>query len=643
MRYRGKWITPGVPDVRDEIGDPAPESDEPRRGGRVLQSAKTALVTAAFDACTTPQVRRRLLSERGLAVVVTVPNASWVKPISGHLSQRIDGEHYPRDGSQRHKGQSSTDNEDVASALAQGRSVIGVSQAPERFLPSILVNSADIQIRIESPNSATITKAMRLCLRGPFPSELPIGLGIGLDFNEIVAAMRQNSTPAEAVQRMQSASQARLATDRTTVLPELEEAVFYGEARDWGLTLAADVTAARAGLDWSHIDRGAVFYGEPGTGKSWLVRIIARACGLPIIEASVAELFTTGGDHLGSVIKVQRSVFDRAAAQAPCILFWDELDAMPNRATLSPRNRDYWLPIVDDFLLQVSTAPPGVIIIGATNQIADVDSALLRPGRLERKIEVKAPGTAEGLAMILRFHLGNELADTDLVPVARLGLGATAAVAMDWVRQARRTARTAKRDLVPEDLLTAIAPPDLRTPAVLRQSAVHEAAHAVAAIALAAERVEYLSLIPTSESGGRMRLVHSAAPDLYGREALEKLVIVRLAGRAAETVLLGAPSAGAGGGEKSDLAVATHMIAAMHSSLGLGGSLLYRASRRDPEELLQYDTRLREIVEQDLQKLSQRAEFLVRQHRAAVEAVARALIIHRYLTGDEVKKLVDLS
>jgi hypothetical protein len=623
--------------------DQIPQSPSPR-WRRMRLDAKAALAKAVFEASTSPQVRRRLKRGRGLAVVVSVPNASWVASIWRHVGAIIDAEKFVRDGTQRTKDLATEGNDTVASALANGRSVVGVSQSPERLLPSLLISSADLVIRVSPPDAATIATAMRLCLRGRVPHDLPRDLGTGLDFDEIVTALRPHSNPAKAVSRMQTAARARTSgAASSVVLPTLEEAIFYGAARDWGLALAADVEQAKRGLDWSLVDRGAVFFGEPGTGKTWLAAIIARACSLPLVEASVADLFGNSAGFLDSVIKAQRAVFARAAALAPCVLMWDEIEAIPNRATMSPRGRDWWLPVVDDFLLQVSSAPPGIIILGATNDIEGVDKALLRPGRLERQIEVKAAETAEGLAMILRFHLCSDLAGEDLVPLAHLGLGATAAVAMDWVRQARRTARTAGRKMILADLSAAIAPVDTRSPKILRHAAIHESAHAVITIVLGAETVRFVTIVPSNETGGRMKV--DATPELgsCGRDHFERVVISLLAARAAEILFFGNAFAGAGGPARSDLGIATRLIAAMYASLGLGGSLLYRGEPKALDVLLTYDGDLRAAVEDELQKLQKRAGDLVKTHRRAIEAVADALLARRHLRGDEIAQIMDAA
>lgn len=619
--------------------NPAPPSDKPARP-RTQLGPEAALAKAAFEAATTQDTRDRLKQGKAVVFVVHVPSQSWVSPISAYLASLTEAKRIARDGSQKTKDLPSEGNDQVLAALAEGRSVVGISHGPDRYLPSTLVTAADVTIRIPQPDGAALVRAIALCLGGR-ALKPPKELGAGLDFNELAAALRPGWKPADAVRRMQAAVKGRSAAGVTAAtLPSLEEAIFYGEARTWGLALAADVEEAKKTGDWTGVDRGACFYGEPGTGKTWLARLVAAACKLPILEASVADLFGNSAGYLDSVVKAQRAVFAKAAAMSPCIILWDEIEAMPNRATMSPRGRDWWLPVVDDFLLLVSSAPPDVILLGCTNYIEMVDAALLRPGRMERAIEIKPPKTAEGLAMILRFHLGADLAGEDLLPLARMGLGATAAVAMEWVRRARRTARTAKRKMVFDDLASVIAPPDERTPEVRRRTAIHEAAHAVIAVLLGEEDVQSVSVIPKGASGGRMSVGGIQDLGQRGREHLERIVVGILAGRAAEIAFCGNPTAGAGGDPNSDLAIVTRLVVSIHASLGLADTLLYRGEPSSLESALHYDPLLRKVVEDDIRRLQARALDLVRENRAKIEAVADALLARRHLGADEVRRII---
>lgn len=362
---------------------------------------------------------------------------------------------------------------------------------------------------------------------------------------------------------------------------------------------------------------------------------------MPLIEASVADLFASSSGYLDGVIKAQRAVFAKAAAAAPVCVLWDEIEAMPSRSKMSSRGRDWWLPVVDDFMLSVSSAPRNVIFFGCTNHLDLVEESLLRPGRMERAIEITAPRTAEGLAMLLRFHLGSDLDGEDLVPLARMALGATAAEAMEMVRRARRAARHGKRAMVLADLASVVAPPDNRLPEVRRQAAIHEAAHAVITLALGAEELRSVSIVGgNDDSGGRMNVRIVAPLGSRGREHFEKVAVGTLAGRAAEVLLCSGASAGAGGHPNSVLAVVTRICASIHASLGLADSLLFRGAPDALDTALMTDPALRAAVETDMKRLHRRAEDLVLEHRREIEAVADALLDRRHLEADEVRRIV---
>jgi cell division protease FtsH len=611
-----------------------PEESASTRRKRWLIAPNAALAQAAFEAATTPALRRRFARARGLAVVVTVPSAGWIAPIKDQVRRFMEGELFARDGSDR-KHLPTVGNDVVATTLCTGNNAIGVSMAPDRLLPSALVTAADVEIIVSPPGPDVLRRAMRLSLRGRLPPALPHDLGAGFDFADVVCALRPNTTCAEAIRRLGAAGRRRI-DPVGAEMPRLEDAIQYGAGRDFGLALAADVAAVRRGeISWSEVDRGVVLFGPPGTGKTWLVRLIARACGLPLIESSVADLFATSAGYLDSVIKAQRSLFERAAATSPCCLFLDEIDAMPNRAKISPRGRDWWMPVVNDFLLLLASTPAGVIVFGATNRLEDVDEAALRPGRLERAIEIGPPATAQGLAVVIRFHLGPDLAGADLVPVAVMGLGATSATAMEWVRAARRCARQANRAMTIEDLRAAVAPADDRSQEELRQAAIHEAGHAVVALALGTDEIAYASILRRPGSGGglTMRL------KMRTGEQIERQAMIALGGRAAEIVVLGRPGAGAGGDPESDLAIATRSISSLHASLGLGNELTYRADPDEAHELIRFDLALRATVGGELNRLAARAEAILRSNRAALDAIAAALLTRRHLDGEAIQRL----
>ncbi len=170
------------------------------------------------------------------------------------------------------------------------------------------------------------------------------------------------------------------------------------------------------------------------------------------------------------------------------------------------------MPVIEDFMLQLDDATSGrregVVVIGATNRIGAVDPAILRPGRLERAIEVTAPGP-DGILNILRFHVRGSLSDEELRTAIGPLDGCTAAEIMETVRSARRKARQAGRDVLIGDLKDAALPEPELPPEVLYRIAVHEAGHVLTAYCCGL-RVKSVRIGGRDGVGGVTRIEQSA-------------------------------------------------------------------------------------------------------------------------------------
>jgi cell division protease FtsH len=634
-------------DPNEFDSDDQESSDKPATK-KASMPAPCAIVAVAFREATTRAIRCQLKSEAALALVVLVPGPSWIEPVKSRFVARF-GEHWYalETDSPKSVRQKAERNRAVADHLARGYPVVGF--AVERdALPTALTTAADLTIRLNNPSGSTIERAIRMFTGKPAPAEIDEKVSSGLEFHDLVAAFRPNSSPIEILERLRKATAAINGASTTERLPRLEEAVEYGEARIWGMALARDIRDYRAGrLDWQDVDRGAVLFSEPGLGKSLFARILAQACGVPLVAFSIADLFANSPGFLDSVLKASRAMFERAAALAsPCsLLFLDEIDALPNRATMSPRGADWWTPVVTDFLLSLDNAVAGkrtgIVVIGATNNIKGVDAAVLRPGRLERAIEIKRPDHL-GALNILRYHLNGELPNTDLADIAHLVEGSTGAEIMMAVRDARRIARYAGRKLERGDLLWAIAPVDDMAPGALKRASVHEAAHAVGSLVVPSGVLKRCIVGSAAASFGQT-LIQMNKGDLLTRDSVERRAIVLLCGRAAERILIGDASLGAGGDDGSDLAQATQFIATLHASAGLGDTLTYLVSHRDALAAVRADQRLRGRVEQHLRTLQARADEIVHKRRDAIIAVADRLQARRQLSGEEVRRIVEAT
>jgi cell division protease FtsH len=629
----------------DLQSDEADGNDAPGDEVATFGNPSEVLVAGAMTAATTPAVEDALRRRSAQAVVVSAPSADWIAPLKRFFESRAFGRKWTcvaRDGSDRRYHKPSAGNAEVASDLASGRSVVGIAVSPEQVLPSTLIAAADVQLAVKL-EPKIVEDAIRK-LYGEIPPRIDKRDLVGLDIDDVVAAMRPCSSEQDVTTRLSAAARARAGQAGADDVPDLETAVEYGAAREWGLALARDMRDYRAGaLPWSAVDRGAIFYSGPGMGKSVLARSLARACEANLVVGSVGELFATSSGHLDGVIRAMRELFAKAVAAAPSILFIDEIDGLPSRESLDDsRGRDFWMPIIEDFMLLLDDATSGkregVVVIGATNRIDAVDPAILRPGRLERAIEVTAPGP-DGILNILRFHVRGSLSDDELRSVLDPLEGCTPAEIMEKVRTARRKARHGRRDLSIEDLRNAALPePDL-APAALYRIAVHEAGHVVSAESCDPGEVTSVRIVGRNGAGGFTRF-DMGPVELVTKRWIERRVVSLLSGRAAEIVLLGDASSGAGGRERSDLALATRLLAAMTLSFGLDDDQLIYVADYDEVHRELRDPHTRRRVDEAMRRLQARALEIVERHRAQVEAIAQALIRRRFLSGEEIKEIL---
>lgn len=257
----------------------------------------------------------------------------------------------------------------------------------------------------------------------------------------------------------------------------------------------------------------------------------------------------------------------------------------------------------------------GVIVVGACNHPEQLDPAMVRSGRLDRRFEIGLPDET-ALLGIMRHHLPD--ADAALLQPAATALAGSMSGAdiARIAREARRNARRQKREVTAADLLAIALPVDDRPEEYRRLVAVHESGHAVVGMLLG-HIPRCLSTIRIGDLAGSMQfgLAHEMGrlSDVVGR------VSMVLAGRAAEEVILGQVSGGSGGGDGSDLAIATSMLANADARLGLGAHIAYVAEA----DAAAVETRLRRLYAETV--------LLVVRHRRAVEKLADLALEKRVL------------
>lgn len=404
------------------------------------------------------------------------------------------------------------------------------------------------------------------------------------------------------------------------------------EIRDAIDLMIADLWSWSAGrLPWRDVGRGALLVGPPGSGKTEIARLLAREAGVTLVAGSLAR-WSSASSRSGDVLREIRRFFVNAAAQAPCIAFLDELDAVGDRARPHDHN-SAWTDFIVGGLLEcldgIDTAP-GVLVLGATNRPHAIDAALRRPGRFDRVLRLTAP-RPEAMVDAIRWHLDGDLSGEDLNSIASAAIGLSGADLAALVRSARARARTARRVLEVADLAAAlhvIRPP---LPAELRwRVALHEAGHAVVGHTTGCGTPRLLAL---AGQGGMMeQKIQGCVGD---RRGIEAMLALALAGRAAEQMVLGGASAGAGGPEDSDLGQATRLAAALEISFGLGSSRIWLSDSQEVMRHLSHDRALRRRVEAHLQTAEARAVQILAHNRSRLEALARDLLARGFLSGPD--------
>lgn len=522
---------------------------------------------------------------------------------------------------------------------AKSNHVLAVHSAVEQ-LEDELLPFCDVVIEIKRIERSHFDRAIEREFDGPGVAAWPAGIKlVDLDPELLDAVCSRAATASDVVRTVAAVTAARKksikretenerqaelakkSTSKTvytaTILrptsPTLSELHGYGPAAAWGHQLAEDVRDYAEGLlPWSDVDAGCLLYGPPGTGKTLFASALAATCGIPFIAASYAQWQASGDGHLGYVVKAIRASFESANANAPCILFIDEVDSLRFRGG-SGDGDGWWTAIINCVLECVdgTSRREGVIIIAACNNPYLLDPAMVRSGRLDRRFEIGLPDE-QALLGIMRHHLPDAVPE-ELAPAATALAGSASGADVSRIaREARRIARRDKRPVSATDLLSVAMPPDLRSERDRRLVAVHEAGHAVAMMSQG--RVpDMLSLVAADGAQGGVR---SESPANMGRLCdLEDDIVVRLCGRAAEEVILGAPSAGAMG----DLRQATELVSHIQGMWGLGSRLFYCE---------QVDGN---AIESQLRDLYQRSLRLIGEQRSVVEKLANLALERRVL------------
>jgi len=206
-----------------------------------------------------PEQALKLRRDRTTSVIIRAPSADWVAPLS-KAANRLGGWKFVHHTSEPPRKTVRPDvvADQLVFALAIGGRILGVSQNLD-YLPTAMVASADILLKIEAPDDDILRQAIKMTT-GRMPRTMPAGVAQGLDYGEVCGAIRSGSSAKACVDRLIAARQAKSKTSPDLAdVPALEHLHGYGAAMDWAQALVADIDAWRAGkLHFSAIERTVV-------------------------------------------------------------------------------------------------------------------------------------------------------------------------------------------------------------------------------------------------------------------------------------------------------------------------------------------------------------------------------------------------
>jgi cell division protease FtsH len=401
----------------------------------------------------------------------------------------------------------------------------------------------------------------------------------------------------------------------------------------------------RFGRLGARVPKGILLYGPPGTGKTLLAKAIASEAGARFYAQS-ASAFVEMFAGLGAA-RI-RKLFEEARRNAPAIVFIDELDAVGAQRSGHGFSREQ-----DQTLNQLLVELDGfeareqVIVMGASNRLQDLDTALLRPGRFDRQVLVSPPDLA-GREQILRVHTrGKPLADdVDLKAIARQTAGLTGAELENIANEAAIFAGRLGHDVIGngdfedamERVVAGLQQRRVVTEKERRVLAYHEAGHAVLShLTGDLLPVHKVTIVSRGQALGYTLNLPNEERYLHTTEEFADLLKIYLAGRAAEQIVFGRVTNGAA----NDLERTTEVARAMVFEYGMSNASASRTMRADNYALSEDTKRLRD---QEQARLTDEAYAdaiqLLRKHRSVLDRIAMALLEKETLQKDELDELL---
>ena len=403
----------------------------------------------------------------------------------------------------------------------------------------------------------------------------------------------------------------------------------------------------------AHIPKGVLLVGPPGTGKTLLAKAVAG-------EANVKFLSISGSDFVEMYVGVGasrvRDLFEQAKKESPAIVFIDEIDAVGRqRGSGLGGGHDEREQTLNQLLVEMDgfAANEGVVVLAATNRVDILDPALLRPGRFDRQIYVGYPD-AKGREAILKIHAkGKPLAeDVDLHQVAKGTAGFTGADLENLLNEAalltgRQDKHFIDKAAIDQSVIKVIAGPEKKSRVVpeaeRRLTAYHEAGHAIVMKMLpTCDPVHQITIVPRGQAGGMTISLPEEDRSYQSKTHMTEEIVSLLGGRAAEMLVLGDISTGAG----SDIQRATALARKMVGTYGMSEILGTAAFDAGSDEVFigksmghtrPYSEETAAVIDREIKAIIDeaygRAQKILREKKAQLTTVAEYLLENETMDG----------
>ena len=409
----------------------------------------------------------------------------------------------------------------------------------------------------------------------------------------------------------------------------------------------------------ARVPKGVLLVGPPGTGKTLIARAVAGEAGVPFLSV-------TGSDFMEMFVGVGasrvRDLFQSARKMGRAIIFIDELDSIGRkRGAGLGGGHDEREQTLNQMLSEMDgfEDTEGIVMLAATNRPDILDPALLRPGRFDRQVVVPLPELEDRLQILEVHTKGKQVGDNvDLGVVARGSPGMSGADLANLVNEAALTAVRSGEDSIQANHFEEARDRTIMglkresmamTDAEKEMTAYHEAGHALCAAVLPnADPVHKVTIIPRGMSLGVTMMLPEEERYSHNQDHLEDRLAVNMGGRVAEDLVFGVLSNGAG----HDLVTATELARKMVREWGMSdavGPMAWGSHNQVflGDEMLaarEYSDETARVIDKEVQRIlcdqEDRCRKLLTDHRNALDLIARALLEHETISGDEVGRLI---